>query len=168
MLKRGPHTIPIIKHLYDDVFFSSYFSLTRSFSHEYHFFSDNLYLLFLISWALKEIPFSVNGSSLILLFLSQPPHHTLGPWHTWESGRGLFPGDRGTDRSPELELPDFLPVKQQGRAGKILEGTHELEEEGFFVCLTSSKQSSTLPRSAQQTSILPFVFCVDFSFWMTS
>lgn len=87
MLKGGPHANSVVLHLYD-VPFPSEFSLKMPFSHQHHFFQDNLHLCFLILRVLKEKPFSVDDPSFQWreeVSLASLPHqghlHALGPVH---------------------------------------------------------------------------------------
>lgn len=100
--------------------FSSNFSLTMPVSHEYHLFSDNLYLFSLISWALKEIPFLLMA--LLSALLSQPPPHletlaclrirtgSISWWErNWQKSRAWtsrFSSSQVTGKSREYAIKD--------------------------------------------------------------
>lgn len=79
--------------------------------------------------------------------------------------------ERWTDGRPGFELPDFLLAKEQGRAGKMLEYIPGSGRKFFMTGILLWRPPmvcNLLPRSAQQRWILPSVFYVGFSFWMTS
>lgn len=176
MLKGGPYTISVVKHLYI-VHFSLDFSLKMAFSHQYHFFSDISNHCSASSGLWKRC------LSLLMTLLSdgerrspQHPHPspvrtgpviaTCAPWdlgvledqdgtissgeRDWQESRAWFSSSQVTKRNREDTRR--YPMKQE----KVFHDWHPLNK------------CKSLPRSAQQTSMLPSVFCVGFSFWRTS
>lgn len=141
------------------------------FFHQYHFFSDNPHLCFLIPWALKEKPFLTDDPSL--RWWEEEPLVSLPsitatrlPWdlHVLENHDGRsFSGQ--TDRQKILSSQIFFQPRNKDKQGKMLKDTPGSGRR--FLWLLSSKQCNPYQdQRSKRGYYLPCFVWVSHSGWL--